>query len=162
MNIVGINVKKIAQYPDVSCVQASSTYEQWSIASLFRYECKCGNFDCITDEQWKRIRHGRKTFNFGKWIEWFESCFEFIETKNKVARITVAGMEISWHSNTVTSKESQDLVKIEKWFWAEGMIRGYCWTLMHETDPKQYIQFNRSSFLIYHFLLNKIAINCQN
>lgn len=35
----------------------------------------------------------------------------------------------------------QDLAKIERryqGFWDEGMMSDYCWTLMRETDPKQY------------------------
>ncbi|CAH1101559.1 unnamed protein product [Psylliodes chrysocephalus] len=45
----------------------------------------------------------------------------------------------------------QDLAKIEKryqGFWDEGMMSDYCWTLMRETDPKQY---KRLSSTALHF-----------
>lgn len=45
----------------------------------------------------------------------------------------------------------QDLAKIEKryqGFWDEGMMSDYCWTLMRETDPKEY---KRLSSTALHF-----------
>ncbi|RLU15717.1 hypothetical protein DMN91_011472 [Ooceraea biroi] len=45
----------------------------------------------------------------------------------------------------------QDLQRIEKnyqGFWDEGMMSDYCWTLLRETEPKQY---KRRCYTALHF-----------
>lgn len=45
----------------------------------------------------------------------------------------------------------QDLMKTERryqGFWDEDMMSDHCWTLMHETDPKEY---KRLSSTALHF-----------
>lgn len=42
----------------------------------------------------------------------------------------------------------QDIAKIERryqGFWDEGMMSDYCWTLIRETDPKQYKRLSSTS-----------------